>query len=135
MVVERIKAFFEMDIKATRFNWYKDDSQYKPFHKDSAAVDQRKAQTQNFTVAVSFGATRECGFERDSDSASWSDNGSWTKKNMITFPIGDGEIYCFADDTNMLWRHGVIGGKGVVTESGGRISIIAWGWLKIEKVL
>jgi hypothetical protein len=164
MVVERIKAFFEMDIKATRFNWYKDDSQYQPFHKDVAAIDQRKAQTQNFTVAVSFGATRECGFERDEGfptcsgnkplstdhdessarkaSASWSasknsDSVSWSASNrtMITFPIGDGEIYCFADDTNMLWRHGVIGGKGVTTESGGRISIIAWGWIKIEKVL
>ena len=132
MVVERIKAFFEMDIKATRFNWYKDDSQYKPFHKDSAAVDQRKAQTQNFTVAVSFGATRECGFERDSDGFP---NKSGTPRTLITFPVGDGEIYCFADDTNMLWRHGVIGGRGVKTESGGRISIIAWGWRNIEKVL
>ena len=85
-------------------------------------MDPRKAKTQNFRVAVSFGATRECGFERDDSN-----------KNMITFPIGDGEIYCFADDTNMLWRHGVIGGKGVTTESGGRISIIAWGWINFLK--
>jgi hypothetical protein len=119
MVIERIKSFFGMDVKATRFNWYQDESHYKPFHKDAAAVDQRKAQTQNFTVAVSFGATKECGFERD----------TVTNRTMITFPIGDGEIYCFSDETNMLWRHGVIGGKGVTTECGGRISIIAWGWL------
>lgn len=144
MVIERIKSFFGMDVKATRFNWYQDESHYKPFHKDAAAVDQRKAQTQNFTVAVSFGATRKCGFERDSegfrplstDGSARQDNrsarqesGSATNRTMITFPIGDGEIYCFADETNMLWRHGVIGGKGVTKECGGRISIIAWGWL------
>lgn len=117
IVIERIREFFGMDIKATRLNWYKDGSQYKPFHKDAAAVDPRKAKTQNFTVAVSFGATRDCGFERDDAS-----------RTLLSFPIGDGECYTFAEDTNILFRHGVLGGVNK-EDSEGRISIIAWGWV------
>ena len=33
-----------MDIKATRFNWYKDNQQWKPYHHDAAAVKPDKAQ-------------------------------------------------------------------------------------------
>jgi hypothetical protein len=115
MVIERIKNYFEMDIKATRFNWYKDTSQWKPFHKDAAAVKQDKSNTQNFTVAVSFGISRDCAFERDDQC-----------KNVVSFPVGDGEIYCFANDTNIIWRHGVLQDKPV--QERGRISVIAWGW-------
>jgi hypothetical protein len=41
-----------MDIKATRFNWYRNSDHWKPFHHDAAAVKPEKALTQNFTVAV-----------------------------------------------------------------------------------
>jgi hypothetical protein len=115
MVIERIRAFFQMDIKATRFNWYKDTSSWKPFHFDSAAVNPDKAATQNFTVAVSFGATRDAAFE---DART---------KTVISIPQADGTIYCFAKDTNILWRHGIL--KEKETRPEGRISIIAWGWV------
>jgi hypothetical protein len=54
MITDRIRNYFTMDIKATRFNWYKDTAQWKPFHHDSSAVNPDKAKKQNFTVAVSF---------------------------------------------------------------------------------
>jgi hypothetical protein len=38
-----------------RFNWYRDLKEWKPYHHDAAAVDPRKAKTQNFTVGISFG--------------------------------------------------------------------------------
>lgn len=116
MVISRIKEYFKMDIKATRLNWYKDTSQWKPFHKDAAAVKQDKSNTQNFTVAVSFGISRDCAFERDDQC-----------KNVISFPVGDGEVYCFANDTNIIWRHGVL--QDNPPQDKGRISIIAWGWV------
>jgi len=61
-VLDRIKEYFKMDIKATRFNWYRNSKEWKPFHHDAAAVKPDKAEQQNFTVAVSFGAERDVSF-------------------------------------------------------------------------
>jgi hypothetical protein len=121
LVIERIRDFFNMDIQATRFNWYKDTSQWKPFHFDAAAVKPEKADVQNFTVAVSFGATRDAAFEH-ADT-----------KTVISLPQPDGWIYAFAKDTNIIWRHGILQDKIIRDE--GRISVIAWGWVNhMEKL-
>lgn len=116
MVLERIRSFFGMDIKATRFNWYKDTSQWKPFHRDAAALKAKQAEQQNFTVAVSFGATRDVAFEDMKTDV------------VISIPQADGQIYAFARDTNILWKHGIL--KEPTTRGEGRISIIAWGWVQ-----
>lgn len=116
MVIERIRSFFDMDIKSTRLNWYQDTSHWKPFHFDASAVKPDKAAVQNFTVAVSFGATRSCAFERDD-----------TNRTVISFPVGDGEMYCFAQDTNCMWRHGVL--QETPVKNVGRISVICWGYI------
>lgn len=118
MVLDRIQSFFDMHIQATRFNWYRDTSQWKPFHHDAAAVKPEKAAVQNFTVAVSFGATRDAAFE---DART---------KTVISMPQPDGMVYCFARDTNVLWRHGILQEKSVRPE--GRISVIAWGYVHQE---
>lgn len=118
MVIQRFRDFFNMDIKATRYNFYKDASQWKPFHKDAAAIKQDKADKQNFTVGVSFGTTRSAAFERDTHD-----------KTVISIPISDGQVYAFCNETNKLWRHGILREKSCNVEiSEGRISIIAWGW-------
>jgi hypothetical protein len=62
-VVETMSNYFNMDVKATRFNWYRDSSEWKPFHHDAAAIKEKYARTQNFTVGVSFGAERDAAFE------------------------------------------------------------------------
>jgi len=115
IVINRIKKFFNMDIQATRFNWYTDTSQWKPFHHDAAAVKADKADVQNFTVAVSFGVTREAAFEHANT------------KTVISAPQSDGWIYAFSKDTNIIWRHGILQDNPIKNE--GRISIIAWGWV------
>lgn len=120
MVLDRIAYFFDMNIQATRFNWYKDTSQWKPFHFDAASLKPEKAKVQNFTVAVSFGATRDAAFEDD------------RTKIVISMPQPDGSIYCFASDTNCLWRHGIL--KETEIRHEGRISVIAWGWVDTIKV-
>ena len=56
-------AYFDMDVKATRLNWYRDSSEWKPFHHDAAAMKEKFARTQNFTLGVSFGAERDAAFE------------------------------------------------------------------------
>lgn len=112
-IIETIKTYFEMNIQATRLNWYKDTSQWKPFHHDAAAVKSDKAKVQNFTVAVSFGATREAAFEHA------------TTKTVISMPQNDGCIYAFSNSTNVIWRHGILQDNPV--RDTGRISIICWG--------
>lgn len=45
LVIDRIREYFKMDIKATRLNWFKDQSEWKPFHHDAAAVKTHMAKT------------------------------------------------------------------------------------------
>ncbi|CEG43606.1 Zinc finger, CCCH-type [Plasmopara halstedii] len=115
LVVNRLKKFFRLDIKATRFNWYKDTSQWKPFHFDAAAVKPQIAAIQNFTVGISFGATRDAAFEHAKT------------KTVVSVPQPDGCVYAFSKDTNMIWRHGIL--QDVPVREEGRISVIAWGWV------
>lgn len=118
MVIDKIKNYFDIDIKATRLNLFRDSSDFKPFHHDAAAIDPKKAKTQNFTIGVSFGATRDAVFEHA------------TTKTTVGFPLTNGTIYCFASDTNVEWRHGIPQLPPDKQHSEGRISIIAWGWIK-----
>ena len=47
--------------RGTRFNWYNNPSDWKPFHHDSAAFNAQRARNQNCTVGVSFGDARGTG--------------------------------------------------------------------------
>lgn len=117
MIIEKIKDFFNMKIKATRFNWYKDTSQWKPFHHDAAAVKPHIAAKQNWTVAVSFGTERDAAFEHV-DS-----------KIVISIPQPDGCMYAFGNKVNIEWKHGIPQLPPDKQINEGRISIIAWGWV------
>lgn len=116
MIIERLHHSFNMNIKATRFNWYRDSDHWKPFHHDAAAIKPEKALTQNFTVAVSFGATKDAAFEHAKT------------KTVISMPQPDGTVYSFSKDTNVIWRHGIL--QDSVSQEKGRISIIAWGYIE-----
>jgi len=121
-IIDRIKEYFNMDVKATRFNWYKDLEQWKPYHHDAAAVKKDKMKTQNFTVGLSFGAEREASFEHVKT------------RTTVSTPLPNGSGYTFSRDVNVEWRHGI----PQVNDNDerrseeyngniGRISIIAWG--------
>lgn len=118
MVIDRIQRYFQMDIKATRLNWYKDTSEWKPYHHDAAAIDPKKAKSQNITIGVSFGATREAAFEHA------------TTKTVISIPLSNGMIYGFGSQVNIDWRHGIPQMQVLLDQ--GRISIIAWGWCEMN---
>jgi hypothetical protein len=64
MIREKIARYFNIKIKSvgSRLNWYRDSSDWKPFHHDSAAFNPQRAKNQNITVGVSFGAERELSF-------------------------------------------------------------------------
>ena len=116
MVIDRMKEFFGVTVEATRLNWYKDGTEYKPRHHDAAAVDPRKAAKQNITIGLSFskGDLRDIVFE------------NVRSRQAICIPQGDGDIYTFGNQVNVEWKHGVNPG---VDSSLGRISIIIWGWV------
>jgi len=120
-VIQKIREYFKMDIKATRFNWYRNDVEWKPFHHDASAVDPEKAKIQNFTVGVSFGATRDIAFE---DALEPSGH-----RRVISIPLVNGTTYCFSGDINTNWRHGVPQLPPAQQGKDGRISIIAWGFV------
>lgn len=113
MVIEAMKNYFDMDVKATRFNHYRDNTEWKPYHHDAAAIDERKAKTQNLTVGVTFGATRTASFQHAKS------------KTRIDIPLGDGSVYTFAKQVNIDWMHGIV--QEPLIKKEGRISIILWG--------
>ena len=78
-----------------------------------------KARTQNFTVAVSFGMERDAAFEHAKT------------KTVISMPQPNGTVYTFGKDVNILWRHGIPQLPLEKYSDQGRISIIAWGWIKM----
>ena len=61
MIIDRLCEYFNIKKQSigTRFNWYRDSSDWKPFHHDSAAFNPQRARNQNITVGVSFGSMRE----------------------------------------------------------------------------
>jgi hypothetical protein len=126
MIIDKISKFFNMDIKATRFNFYRDNNDWKPFHHDAAAVKPDKAKTQNFTVGVSFGFNRDIAFE---DALNNTGN-----RRIISIPLPNGSTYCFTRDININWKHGVLPIKNKYNSELGRISIIAWGYIKQDEV-
>ena len=113
----KISKYFDInnDKVGTRFNWYRDSSDWKPFHHDSAAFNPQRAKNQNITVGVSFGATRELSFL----SAS-------TGERMY-FPQTNGMLFSFGRDVNINYKHGVNALAPEEQDGKGRISIILWG--------
>jgi hypothetical protein len=63
-IQSKIAQYFNIPMQSvgTRFNWYRNSTDWKPFHHDSAAYNHQRAQNQNITVGVSFGSTRELAF-------------------------------------------------------------------------
>ena len=115
-VLTKIAEYFDMDIKATRLNFYTDSNEWKPFHHDAAPIKEDKANTQNITVAVSFGLERDVIFQHAKNYS------------LISTPVDDGSIYVFCKDVNVIWKHGITQMKQEDYINKGRYSIIAWGW-------
>eukprot|EP00928_Gymnodinium_smaydae_P047271 TRINITY_DN3153_c0_g1_i1.p1 TRINITY_DN3153_c0_g1~~TRINITY_DN3153_c0_g1_i1.p1 ORF type:complete len:666 (-),score=162.10 TRINITY_DN3153_c0_g1_i1:54-2003(-) len=99
----------------TRFNWYRDGSDWKPFHHDSAAFNPQRARLQNCTVGVSLGATRELAFRHAKTG------------ELIYFPQTNGMLFFFGRDVNIRWQHGINALPLDEQDGKGRISIIVWG--------
>ena len=119
-LLKKMCAYFKIDpAKAgTRFNWYRDSSDWKPFHNDSAAYNPGRAKNQNITIGISFGAERELAFLHGK-------NGT-----RAYFPQTNGMLFTFGRDVNINWKHGLNALPKNEQTGKGRISIILWGLVK-----
>ena len=120
-ILQKMCDYFKIDktLKLrTRFNWYRDSSDWKPFHNDSAAYNPGRAKNQNVTVGISFGAERELAFLHGK-------NGT-----RLYFPQTNGMLFHFGRDVNISWKHGVNALPKSEHNGKGRISIILWGLVK-----
>ncbi len=125
-VVEKLAQYYGMNVKATRFNWYQKNTDHKFFHHDGAALKESLGQIQNCTIGVSFGTTREMGFQ----VANHNDC-----RSVVSFPLSNGTTYLFGKDVNIDWRHGILPIKTIGLDNDekkhkGRVSIILWGWVE-----
>lgn len=108
-IVDKMAKHFNVEVYHTRVNYYKDESSYKPLHKDQNAFSDKKG---DFTMGASFGDMRELDFVHDETKA------------KFTFPQNNGDVFSFNDEVNKAFMHGVPKTKKKVGE---RFSIIAWG--------
>jgi hypothetical protein len=111
-IVAAMADYFDVEVYATRLNFYPDATSWKPFHHDSHAYAAGHAQREDFTMGASFGGTRELIFKHVGSGV------------CFTFPQADGDVFAFDSIVNKQFQHGVPRGK---KNCGPRFSIIAWG--------
>ena len=102
MVVSKLCEYFQIDTNkqvGTRFNWYRDSSDWKPFHHDSAAFNPQRAKNQNITVGVSFGAMRELAFIHAQQKVN-----NQQDKCKLYFPQTNNGVFSFGRDANIRWK-------------------------------
>eukprot|EP01065_Artemidia_motanka_P031576 TRINITY_DN379_c0_g1_i2.p2 TRINITY_DN379_c0_g1~~TRINITY_DN379_c0_g1_i2.p2 ORF type:complete len:518 (+),score=126.58 TRINITY_DN379_c0_g1_i2:68-1621(+) len=120
-ILDRMCEYFKVQrgSAGTRFNWYRDGTDWKPLHHDSAAFNAGRAKRQNITIGVSFGAERELCFKHARDGT------------LMYFPQTNGMVFSFGRDVNILWKHGINALAPDKQTGQGRISIILWGWCEL----
>merc|ERR1712039_1118557 len=94
---------------------YRDGSDWKPFHHDSAAFNVARAADQNCTIGISLGASRELAFRHAKTG------------ELVYFPQTNGMLFFFGKDVNIRWQHGLNALPADEQDGKGRISIILWG--------
>ena len=116
-IQEKISKYFEIPQKSvgTRFNWYRDSTDWKPLHHDSAAFNPSRARNQNITVGCSLGSTRELVFMHARTG------------ERLYFPQTNGMLFSFGRDVNIHYKHGINALQEDEQNGKGRVSIILWG--------
>jgi len=112
-IVNDMATYFDVEVYATRMNFYRDGTDWKPFHHDSHAYGGR-AQREDFTMGASFGGTRELVFLHEPSGQTFS------------FPQNNGDVFAFTSEVNKRFKHGVPKASKS-GQSDPRFSIIAWG--------
>lgn len=110
-VVDMLSDYFDVDVYATRLNYYRDGTQWKPQHHDSHAYGGR-SEREDFTAGITLGSDRSLVFVHVESG------------QEFTFPQNNGDCFAFTGDVNTQFTHGV---PRVSSPVGDRFSIIVWG--------
>lgn len=113
-IVNKMADYFDLEVYATRLNFYPNSTSWKPFHHDSHAYEGREKR-EDFTTGASFGASRELVFLHPPSGRTFA------------FPQSNGDIFAFNNKVNKKFQHGVPKSTVRGVKSGPRFSIIAWG--------
>ena len=57
-IIATLAHFFDVEVYATRLNFYRNGADWKPFHHDSHAYGGKDLR-EDFTMGASFGASRD----------------------------------------------------------------------------
>ena len=114
-IIDKVSNNFNVQVIQTRLNYYKDNSDWKPYHHDSHAYSEN--MKEDFTIGISLGAERELSFKHVQSEETFS------------FPQKNGDLFAFTDKINKKFMHGV---PKINKEIGPRISIIIWGKINPE---
>ena len=102
-------------------NLYRSEKDSTAYHRDAYYRDT------NFTVGVSFGATREIHFASDEQYNAAVGGGSGaagSSNKSFAFPQANGDLFAFSNFVNSRFRHAVPKEK---KPCGPRISLVLWG--------
>ena len=78
-VCQRLSDYFDTDVFAKRLNYYRDGSDWKPFHHDSHAYAKGLGK-EDFTIGASFGTERQLEFLHEPSGA------------VMSFPQRNGDV-------------------------------------------
>jgi hypothetical protein len=112
-IVAQLAEYFDVEVYASRLNFYRDGRDWKPFHHDSHAYASGKDQREDFTIGVSFGARRDLAFLHEPSGRTFA------------FPQHNGDVFAFTTEVNQRFKHGIP--RLPAAKAGERFSIIVWG--------
>ncbi|CAE8635088.1 unnamed protein product, partial [Polarella glacialis] len=94
-VQARMSQYFDVETFVTRMNYYRDGSDWKPYHHDSHAYAPDGKGKEDFTMGASFGAERELSLQHEASG------------QVFGFPQRNGDIFAFDSEINRSFTHGV----------------------------
>ena len=113
MVVDHMARHFDVEVFASRLNFYRDGTDWKPFHHDSHAYGHTGVK-EDFTMGASFGESRSLAFLHEPSGSTFA------------LPQNNGDCFAFTSEANRKFKHGVPRIRSN-SSTGCRFSIIAWG--------
>ena len=130
--MEKLSAYFNVEVKRAIVNLYKDGRDYVSFHHDQHVY----AGNDYMTIGASFGFERnldflhvgETGFVRSHRLEERTGHHYKGNKQRFSIPQLNGDVFAFTSTMNRTFMHSV----PIVTDRkcGPRYSIIIWGKLK-----
>lgn len=133
LIVAKLAAYFDVDVRATCVNLYRDGRHYVPFHHDNS---DPKDEREWLTIGASFGFQRSLDFlhigqvEYERKQHIQNRIGYHYQKWKQRFSIQqmNGDVFAFSSKMNRIFKHSVP--RIYDKTCGPRFSVMVWGTKK-----